>query len=375
MPAISVVVPVYEVERYIEACLRSIAGQTVRDLEVVVIDDGSTDASAEIARGFAQRDERFRVVSQANRGLGAARNAGLDLAEGELVTFVDSDDVLPPDAFAHLQSALQRSGSDFATGMVHRYDGEHSRPAPFLKKAFVRSRSRTHVTRFPWLISDRTAWNKLWRRRFLDEHDLRFAEGVFHEDIPMVIPAHYLAASVDVVAKPTYLWRERDEGPLSITQRRLTLRLLLDRFAAVEHVCDFLEDGWPEPARRIYYESVVEEDLRYHLDVLDLADDEYRAVFMERANAFLARAGDDVEARLPAIQRLKWHLVRRERVPELLEVVRFDRDGLRTRRTVRGGRVYGDYPYLDDPSLAIPRSVYRLDTLRRRLRQAAILVR
>jgi CDP-glycerol glycerophosphotransferase len=259
--------------------------------------------------------------------------------------------------------------------MVNRYDGQSSRPAPFLKKAFVRSRARTHVTRFPWLISDRTAWNKLWRRDFLERHALRFSEGVFHEDIPMVIPAHYLARSVDVVAKPTYFWREREGGPLSITQRRLTVQLMLDRFAAVEHVCDFLEDGWPEPARRIYYESAVEEDLRYHVDVLDLADDEYRAVFMERANAFLARAGEGVESRQPAIQRLKWHLVRRRRLPELLEVVRFDRDGLRTRRTLRAGRFYGDYPFLDDPDLAIPRSVYRLDTSRRRLRQAWTVVR
>ncbi len=372
MPAVSVVVPVYEVERYVEECLASIAAQTLTDLEVVVVDDGSTDASADLARGFAARDSRFRVVAQDNRGLGAARNAGLEQAGGETVAFVDSDDVLPPDALASLHRTLSKTRSDFATGMVHRYDGERSWPAPFLRKAFSRNRARTHVTRFPWLVNDRTAWNKLWRRAFLDEHRLRFAEGMFNEDIPMVLPAHYLARSVDVVATPVYLWRER-EG--SITQRRLQLRMLLDRLKAVEGVCDFLDARFPEHARP-YYESLFAEDLRYHLDVLDDADEEYRRVFMERATALLARAPAGIEDDLPAIQRLKWHLVRRGLLDELLEVVRFEHDGFKARpKTVRGGRVYGDYPYLDDPRLAIPRSIYRLDTTRRRLRHAATFVR
>ncbi len=374
MPAISVVVPVYEVERYVEACLRSIADQTFGDLEVIVVDDGTTDRSADLARAFAERDGRFRVVAQPNRGLGAARNTGLDHATAPMVTFVDSDDVLPPDALARLHAALANSGSDFATGNVHRFDGTASRQAPWLKKAFARGRTRTHVTRFEWLISDRTAWNKLWRRDFLERHGLRFAEGMFHEDIPMVLPAHYLARAVDVVKEPVYFWREREGGPLSITQRRLTEQLLRDRVAAITAVCDFLED-WPPTARRIYHESVVTDDLRYHLDVLDQADDAYRQLFVDEANAFLARAGEGIEDHLPAIQRLKWHLVRRRRLPELLEVVRFDNAGLRRRRTLRAGRVYGDYPFLDDPELAIPRSVYRLDETRRRARQAWTLVR
>jgi CDP-glycerol glycerophosphotransferase len=376
MPAISVVIPVYDVETYLEECLRSVEAQTVRDLEVIVVDDGSTDASAEIAHRFAERDRRIRIISQSNQGLGRARNVGLAAADCEVVSFVDSDDILLPHALELLHGSIQRTGSDFATGMVHRYDGTTTQPAKFLKKAFMRSRARTHVTRFPWLVADRVAWNKVWRRSFLEEHQLRFAEGMFHEDIPMVVPAHFLARSVDVLAKPVYLWRERSEGAQSITQRRLDMRLLLDRFAAVEQVCDFLEDGWPEAARHAYYESALADDLRYHLNVLDAADAEYQRVFLDRANAFLDRAGEDAEAGLHAFQRLKWHLVRRRLLDELLEVVVFEHEALRARpRTIRGGRLYGDYPFLDDPRLQIPRSVYRLDTGRRRLHQAVTFLR
>ena len=120
----------------------------------------------------------------------------------------------------------------------------------------------------------------------------------------------------------------------------------------------------------------MEEDLRYHLDALPEGAAEYRAEFLDRANAFLDRAGENVERHLPAIQRLKWHLVRRRRLPELLEVLRFEATALHARpRTVIRGRLYGDYPFLRDAELAIPRAVYRLDTARRRARHVMTLLR
>jgi CDP-glycerol glycerophosphotransferase len=373
VPEVSVVVPAHEVEEYLGPCLRSIAEQSLRDLEIVVVDDGSTDGTLEVAERFAEREARARIVRQPNQGLGRARNTGLAASAGELIMFVDSDDLLLPDALTRLRSALRRSGSDFATGMVLRSSERSTWPAPFLRKAFLRNRSRTHVSRFPWLVSDRVAWNKLWHREFLERHDLRFAEGMFHEDIPMVVPAHYLARAVDVVREPVYLWRER---PGSITTRRTDPRLLRDRLKAVGMVCRFLDATQPPPLRRIYHESVLAEDLRYHLDVLDRVDDAYRAEFLDGANALLDGFAPDVESRLPAIQRLKWHLVRRRLLPELLEVIRFQETEFKSRpRVIKGGIVYGAYPFFDDPALGIPRSVYRLDPHRRRLRSALVLAK
>jgi CDP-glycerol glycerophosphotransferase len=190
------------------------------------------------------------------------------------------------------------------------------------------------------------------------------------------VPAQFLARSVDVLTRPVYLYREREEGAPSITQRRTELRTLRDRLAAVEAARRFLVSRGPAGARRVYDESVVEEDLRYHLDVLGEAGDEYRALFLDRAAAYLDRAGARIEDRLPPIQRLKWQLVRRGRLDELLEVLQFEKTALRAKpRTVIRGRTYGDYPFLHDAGLAIPRSVYRLDTTRRRAQHVATLLR
>jgi CDP-glycerol glycerophosphotransferase len=351
---ISVVVPIFDVEEYLGACLRSIAAQTFGDLEVVMVDDGSTDGSPEIAAEFAQRDPRFRLVRQPNGGLSKARNTGIAEARGELLAFVDSDDVLPADAYERLAGALDETGSDFATGNVHRLEGTQTAQAPFLARTFERTRLRTHVTRFRPLLADRTAWNKLYRRDFWDRHGLRFPEGRLYEDIPVVLPLHFRARSVDVLAEPVYFWRIRAR---SITQRRLERRALLDRLTSIEEVRDHLATHGPRKGLKWYEQSAIADDLRLYLDLLGDADDEYRELFLDRAGAFVERAGWGVLRSLPAIDRLKWELVRRRRLPELLEVLRFQREDLADTPPVRiRGRWYGDYPFRDE----LPASVYRL---------------
>jgi CDP-glycerol glycerophosphotransferase len=365
MPKISVVVPVYNVEEYLDECLASVERQTVRDLEILIIDDGSTDGSAQIARRHAEQDDRIRIVERHNGGLGAARNTGIEEATGEYLAFLDSDDVLPPTAYELLLNSLEKTGSDFATGNVHRLTAMGTQPAQFLTSVFTRNRRKTHVGRFRALLSDRIVPNKLWRRSFWDKHAFRFPVGMLHEDIPVVIPAHFLARSVDVISQPVYLYRVRESGDLSITQQRATMRALNDRLKAVELARDYLVAHGPRRAHRWYEESVVAEDLRYHLQVFEVAEEEYRQAFIERANAFIDRIGARSERRLfaplPAIDRLKYHLVRRRLMPELLEVLRFQREDMSESAPVRErGRWYGDYPFRHDRALKVPGRVYRL---------------
>jgi CDP-glycerol glycerophosphotransferase len=363
MAKISVVVPVYNVEDYLEECLDSLLRQTARDLEILIVDDGSTDSSAAIARAYAARDERIRIITRPNGGLGAARNTGAEHATGKYLAFLDSDDVLPPTAYELLLNSLEKTGSDFATGNVHRLTAAGTAQAPFLARVFARDRSKTHVKRFRELISDRIVPNKLWRRSFWEAHEFRFPEGMLHEDIPVVIPAHFLASSVDVISQPVYQYRIREGGDLSITQRRAEKRTLLDRLKAVEMARDYLVEHAPRRAHRWYEDRVIAEDLRYHLNVLEVADDEYREIFVDRVNAFFERIGRrNVLKPLPAIDRLKYHLVRRRMMPELLEVLRFQREDIRDSPPVRvRGRWYGDYPFRGDRSKKIPSWIYRLD--------------
>jgi CDP-glycerol glycerophosphotransferase len=361
-PRVSVVVPMHNVAPYLGACLESLAKQTVADLEVIMVDDGSTDESGEIAERFAARDGRFRLVWQENAGLGAARNTGARHASGEFLAFVDSDDVVPRHAYELLLGALDETGSDFASGNVRRLTPLGTPKAGFLARAVERTRLRTHITRFPPLLLDRTAWNKLFRRSFWNRHGFRFPQGVYYEDIPVTLPAHYLARTVDVVDETVYLWRMREGDDLSITQRRTETKALRDRVAAVDHVSRFLADQGLWVSKALYDRSVLGADLRYFLDVLPIAGEEYRRLFLELANEFIDRVDEWALEQPLAIERLKWQLVRRRALPELLEALRFADEELGERPPVRVGRHwYGDYPFRTDERLGLPAQVFRLE--------------
>jgi CDP-glycerol glycerophosphotransferase len=301
-PLVSVVVPMFNVERYLLDCLESLAGQTLRDLEVVMVDDGSTDSTASIAAAFAARDSRFVLVRQPNGGLGQARNAGADRATGEYLAFVDSDDMVTSNAYRLLDDSLVRTGSDFATGNYHRLTTVGTRQAGMVFTAFNANRPRTHVSRHPALINDRTAWNKVFRRTFWDEHGFRWPEGVLYEDIAVTIPAHVLAQSVDVIREPVYLWRARAGDAASITQCRTELRAIRDRYRAVDLVSRFLDARGQHHLKALYDRSVAAQDFRYFLQHLDEADDDFRLLFLDLANDFFDRSR--AAARPEAVRRL-----------------------------------------------------------------------
>ena len=121
-PKISVVIPIYNAEEYLEECLESVVGQTLRDIEIICINDGSTDNSAKICEKYAKKDKRIIFVSTENKGPGAARNTGLGFAKGEFIGFVDSDDWIDLDFYEKLYTAAVETDADIATGGIVRKD-------------------------------------------------------------------------------------------------------------------------------------------------------------------------------------------------------------------------------------------------------------
>ncbi|MER7904210.1 CDP-glycerol glycerophosphotransferase family protein [Streptomyces sp. NPDC095614] len=321
-PLLSVVVPVHNVEDYLAECLDSLAGQSLDAIEVVMVDDGSTDGSRRIAEEFAARDDRFRCVHQPNAGLGAARNTGVARTTPGVpyLAFADSDDVLVRDAYARMLASLESTGSDLVTGNVWRLTGQKRQQA-WQYRWLTGDRLRTHITRDARLLSDRVAWNKVFRRSFWDRHAFSFPVGRLYEDTPVMIPAHYLAGSVDVLHEHVYHWRVR-EG--SITRRRTDVRGVRDRIAACEQVSAFLSDRGADQRLR-YDVSCLRDDFVYFLEGLPMGGPAYRSAFMTDAGAFLDRAGDAALAGLPAPARIRWQLVRERRVHELLAVLEFER--------------------------------------------------
>ncbi|KES03258.1 glycerophosphotransferase [Streptomyces toyocaensis] len=365
-PRLSVVVPFQDVEAYLAECLESIARQSFRDFEVVLVDDGCTDGSVRIAADFCAADRRFRLVRQHAHGPGHARNTGLRNTHpaAEFLAFVDGDDVIPEYAYELLVRTLEESEADFVSGNVQMMNSTKKWQSPLHKGPMQKNRRGTHITKFDALIYDRTVWNKLFRRSFWDHHSIRFPEGVMYEDSWVNMYAHFSAAKVDVITDIVYFWRRREGGAApSITQRHSELSNLRDRVAAVRSVSRFLGDQDSQEyadAKRKYDLTCLKSDLMLHLKVLPDADEEYQYSFMQWANEFLDETDLTIIDELPADARVKWLLVREGRLAELLDVIEFERRG-GPMPVQRRFRRYLNYPYLGDREVGLDKKAYRLD--------------
>jgi CDP-glycerol glycerophosphotransferase len=366
-PRLSVVVPVYNVELFLDECLQSLADQTFADWEAVVVDDGSTDGSLDIMRKWAARDSRFRVVEQANAGLGAARNTGSRhiSADSEFLAFVDSDDVVLPDAYERCIASLDKTGSDFVSGNVGILLAGVTSPSSLHHKRLSRPRERTHISRDRDLFYDRTAWNKVFRRSFWDRYGFLFPEGILYEDAPVTIPAHFRASAVDVLDEPIYLWRQRTVGAPSITQRRTEPKAVQDRITSFDSVSRFLQAQPGNEYRgykRWYDETAITDELPLFWNVLSEAGEEFREIFMRDSADFLSRVDPAVLAKLPVPMRLKCFFISQGMLGDLMELVQFEREVGKDVPVTRSGlRHYADYPQLRDRQDLVPRDTLRLD--------------
>lgn len=185
---VSVIIPVYNVEQYLRRCLDSVITQTYPDLEIIIINDGSPDQSQLIIDEYAGRDDRIRPLQQENRTLGMARNAGLEIAQGEYLTFVDSDDYLEPDAIAIMVDQARRSGADIVVANNKKLDGVLRDERPITDGSLTPAQTRSGAWRFQYFIAPAygiTVWGKLYRHDFVRAAGVKFESNhtISGEDI------------------------------------------------------------------------------------------------------------------------------------------------------------------------------------------------
>ena len=238
---ISVIVPIYNVEAYLRTCVDSILAQTHKDLDVILVDDGSTDECPAICDGYAARDARVRVVHKANGGLSDARNAGLDIVASPFVGFVDADDWVEPEMFETLLTLLQDNDSDIAVcNFSYVSATEGSTDAPSVPHAVTLSQRPAMRLLLRDEIVQNYVWNKLYRTRLWD--GVRFPLGKAYEDIPTTWRVFAQAHSVTLSPWVGYHYRMRDGSIVHLPRLEQQLDCaiaFLDRYEA-------LADAYPE---------------------------------------------------------------------------------------------------------------------------------
>ena len=206
-PLLSIIVPVYDVERYLPKCIDFILAQTFTDFELILVEDGSPDDCPALCDAAAAKDTRIRVIHQKNGGLSAARNAGLDAARGEWIGFVDSDDYIAPEMYEALYKAVQSTGADLALCDYAEVD-ETGAPCPpmhislaeqvFTGQELLKNATDTMI---------QPAWNKLYRRAIFAQ--LRYPEGKLNEDLFLIPEVCLQIQKAVVVPKALYYYVQR----------------------------------------------------------------------------------------------------------------------------------------------------------------------
>lgn len=226
-PKVSIIVPMYGVEQYVEKCIDSLLSQTLQEIEIILVDDGSPDRSGEIADEYAKKDSRIKVVHQKNAGLGPARNSGIRVATGEYIGFVDSDDWANHEMFGRLYKAAVENDADIVVsghcditnGTItktkrHPLAGQtlHSseKIMEIRKNLYGHKLNDDVVEAFPMSV-----WIAIYRKELLIKHKLEFQE-ILSEDIIFNLSAYRFAKVITFTGDTDYCYR-KDEQP-SITQ-------------------------------------------------------------------------------------------------------------------------------------------------------------
>lgn len=247
---ISVVVPVYRVEAYLNRCVDSILAQTFTDFELILVDDGSPDNCGKICEEYAEKDSRIRVVHRQNGGLSAARNSGIDIARGEWITFIDSDDWIHPDYLRVLYDAVKKYGADVASGSY-----EAVREGDEVNDGAINPDITEENTEDFW-VNNRTnatvAWGKLYRRSFFNE--LKYPVGRYHEDEYVTYRILFSREKIAVVDAPIYRYFYNE----SSISRMNYIKRLPDILEAFKQHEEFFKDSPWTNAYRLEVEKYAE---------------------------------------------------------------------------------------------------------------------
>lgn len=274
---LSVVIPAYNVAEYIAECLTSVISQSYTDLEIIVVDYGSTDASMQIVAGFAKYDKRISVIQLENGGNGRARNIGINVAKGEYLTFADSDDVVAPGAYALMMTAINESGSDFVVGSFARLMGKKIQGLKISSHMHAHVRLGITIDDFPDILDDDLLGNKLFKKTFWDARVTPIPEGVLFEQQEATARAFVRACRFDVLEEVVYLWRQRNKGVPAAQgeQARIDLE---DRLKMALNVTKLVASESTEVVLEKWFVALLGHDLIPYYVQVTYGDDVYWSV-------------------------------------------------------------------------------------------------
>lgn len=257
-PAVSVIIPVYNVEPYLRECLDSVINQTLKNIEIICINDASSDKSIDILKEYAKKDKRIRIYDHIkNRKTGYCRNCGLAKARADYVIFLDSDDFIKPETLENTYKKIKTAKADICQFLANNYDNETKEVTPLTGKVFDIIREKKYQTYNykcnPTLLFNHVEpWKKLFRKQFLSEHGIKFPENTYFEDTLVHIKSLALAKKICFDDNYYIFYRKNRKG--QVTEDSADTDKFLDIFNYINGAEKFFKEyGMWEEIKKHYY--------------------------------------------------------------------------------------------------------------------------
>ncbi len=275
---ISIIIPVYKVEKYLEKCIQSVINQTYENLQIILVDDGSPDNCGKICDEYAKKDHRIEVIHKSNGGLSDARNKGLEIAKGEYIGFVDSDDYIESDMYEVLYNLLKQYNVDVS--ICNFYTVSQGKIAIKNADNGIKEYNRIEILKEILLDNDiqSYAWNKLYKRELFGE--IKYPVGKKYEDIGTTFYLLEKCNKVVVTGKPEYYYINRQGSIVNnVTESTITdyIELIMQRYDYIEENIKELSSYNKNYLKRIL--KTAEQDIKGLSEVGDYTKKKYEELY------------------------------------------------------------------------------------------------
>ena len=275
---ISIIIPVYKVEKYLEKCIQSLINQTYENLQIILVDDGSPDNCGKICDEYAKKDHRIEVIHKSNGGLSDARNKGLEIAKGEYIGFIDSDDYIESDMYEVLYNLLKQYNADVS--ICNFYTVSQGKIAIKNAENGIKEYNRIEILKEVLLDNNiqSYAWNKLYKKELFDE--IKYPVGKKYEDIGTTFYLLEKCNKVVVTGKPEYYYINRQDSIVNnVTETTITdyIELIMQRYDYIEENIKELSSYNKDYLKRIL--KTAEQDIKNLNEVGDYTKRKYEELY------------------------------------------------------------------------------------------------
>jgi glycosyltransferase involved in cell wall biosynthesis len=361
---LSAIVLVYNGGKYLEECLNSLVNQTLDQLEIILVNDASTDDSLSVCKKYAQNFSNIKIIDKKeNEGLAVTGNVGIEAAKGEYIILVDNDDIIPPYSYEKLYNKAKETNADIVTGKANFLIGEYQyEMGDYELSVWKQELTVNSAKEFSTIFNDAFYWNKIIRRRLISEKSIKLPKDMIYADRKFAHSCFIYAKTISIVPDCVYLWRQRNsDADTSLSMKRRESWNYINRIDSYEQELEKFT-SFDEK----YFKILMKRILVPIRGILE--SEKFKEVFFKRAYKLLsteeAKYENIYDNELDILLNLYIYLILHDFREELVELLKMD---INIQKDIHfeNGKNYWNLPFFRNSKLKIPDSLFEIKSLRR----------